>query len=310
MKVTFSLFVALISSLLTLQQSEAATVHYRDESGTVHYVNTDYAKVPERYRGQVEEQLNQIEKQRADSVPVPSDFKPPSLTKGVGPESLTIDTSPSVQVTNENRLSRLTEALNELQITGYFPPSVNINSGVVGYIDRQGKKVFVTPDTLSSVKPEYLSQVDAQIIGLEKIAKQARAEKPMIAGTAVEVFTKESCTECVKLLTLLQVHKIPYLNFDVNHTSQGMEFYKSLNNKAELPITRVKSALVPGVDVAGIKKALAAMDAVTPTASSGTQTNLIIPESLTKTDSPKSEPKIETMKLQKQNLTVNHLLGK
>ena len=170
MKVTFSLLAVLISSLLTGQQSDAATVHYRDENGTVHYVNTDYAKVPERYRGQVEEQLKQAEPQKTDPIPLLSDGKPQRFIKQQ--ESVSIDTTPSAQITNETRLSRLTETLNDLQIIGFFPPSVNINSGVVGYIDRQGQKVFVTPDTLSSVRPEYLPQVDAQIISLEKIAKK------------------------------------------------------------------------------------------------------------------------------------------
>lgn len=306
MKVTFSLFAVLISSLLTVQQSEAVTVHYRDENGTVHYVNTDYAKVPERYRGQVEEQLKQAEPQKTDPIPLPSDVKPQRLVQQQA--EVTIDTTPSVPITNETRLTRLTDTLNELQITGYFPPSVNINSGVVGYIDRKGQKIFVTPDTLGSVKPEYLPQVDAQIISLEKIAKKARTEKPMIAGTSVEVFTKESCTECVKLLTLLQVHKIPYLNFDVNHTSQGMEFYKSLNNNAELPITRVKSSVIHGVDVAGIKKALNPPEAAALSPAAPPDVIQIAPAS--ESGNKKSEPQIERMKLQKQTLTVNHLLGK
>ena len=35
----------------------AAIVYYYDEQGRIHYINTDYMKVPERYRWQVEEQL-------------------------------------------------------------------------------------------------------------------------------------------------------------------------------------------------------------------------------------------------------------
>jgi hypothetical protein len=261
MKIFFSLLSILFANLLVSNDLHAAFVQYKDDNGKVHYVNTQYSKVPDRYKSQVEEQLKKIQQQNTPilSTPVPVVSNEPSDT---GKKNITgvpiniFKTSPTTPPTSENRLTRLTEVLNELQVTGYFPPSVNVNSGVIGYTDKSGQKVFVTAETLSSVPAEYLSQVDSQIMSLERMAQQARKSKPLIAGTTVEVFTEDSNKDCIRLLTLLEVHKIPYLNFNVKTTLQGMDFYKTVGESAQLPITRVNGQLIRGVEIAAIENAL------------------------------------------------------
>ena len=47
----------IVLSLLFAPVGQAAIVHYFDEEGKIHYVNTDYFKVPARYRDQVKDQL-------------------------------------------------------------------------------------------------------------------------------------------------------------------------------------------------------------------------------------------------------------
>jgi len=56
-------------------------VHYIDERGKIHYVDTDYSKVPERYRDQVAGQLAAEEKKAGHS--------PAALPPGAGGEATT-----------------------------------------------------------------------------------------------------------------------------------------------------------------------------------------------------------------------------
>ena len=53
---TIVIYITLLTSFLLTSNSQAKMVRYLDENGKAHYVNTDYAKVPEQYLYQFEEE--------------------------------------------------------------------------------------------------------------------------------------------------------------------------------------------------------------------------------------------------------------
>ncbi len=61
---TCVIFLILAVFSLT-RQADAAFVSYKDTSGKMHYINTDYTKVPDQYLSQVEDQLKKIEADKA-----------------------------------------------------------------------------------------------------------------------------------------------------------------------------------------------------------------------------------------------------
>jgi len=66
----------LILSLLYLTYTavgEAAFINYTDVNGKIHYVNTEYGKVPDRYLSQVQDQLDKIK-----ATPIPTAMTDPS----------------------------------------------------------------------------------------------------------------------------------------------------------------------------------------------------------------------------------------
>lgn len=247
----FCLFVLWCTATMTTQ-SHAAFVHYRDTAGKIHYINTDYAKVPDQYLSQVQDQLKKIE----ESKPKPVLAIPMSnVPVNIDPMPL-ITTTP---ITKENRLTRLTNAVDALQTNNLIPASVNINSGIINYVDNAQQNHPVTAETLGSVPEEFLPQIDAQIENLERLATQIAEQKTLWPGTSVEVFIKSNCVDCTRLKTLLDIHKIKHLTYDVETSNQGMAFYQEMKDKP-LPITRIGSKIIQGTDINSIKMAISADD--------------------------------------------------
>lgn len=248
---SYSIFLFIAFSIIFVPiTSEAAFVNYTDTNGKVHYVNTDYSRVPEQYLNQVADQLKKIEAEKIKTLPAASMLNPsPDLTS-------TNIISTATPVTNQNRLTRLTNAVNTLQTNNLFPASANVNSGIINYTDNTGQRHPVTAENLPKVPLEFLPQIDQQIINLEKMAVQIRSNTQLAQKIEpVEVFIKSDCTDCKRLEILLQTYKIKYFTYDVETSNLGIAFYKEMN-KAPLPITRIGSKIIYGTNVHAIKQAL------------------------------------------------------
>lgn len=63
--------IVILGSILLANYGQAAMVHYIDESGKRIYINTDYAKIPDRYLDQVKDQLNMLEPSVENPTPAP-----------------------------------------------------------------------------------------------------------------------------------------------------------------------------------------------------------------------------------------------
>jgi glutaredoxin len=250
MNIRVVLLSIFLSAFLTAIQSDAAFVNYTDSSGKIHYVNTDYAKVPNQYLNQVADQLKKIEADKAKTLPAipifntPTDFTNTNIV------------SSATQITNQDRLTRLTNAVNTLQSNSLFPASVNINSGIISYIDNTGQRHPVTAESLPTVPLEFLPQIDQQISGLENMVLQSKSNKQLLKKIEpVEVFVKSGCTDCQRLEILLQTHKVEHFTYDIETSNLGIAFYKEMNN-APLPITRVGSKIIHGTNIHAIRQAL------------------------------------------------------
>lgn len=253
MRIHFVLFFTLFSIIFVTTPSDAAFVNYTDSTGKIHYVNTDYSKVPDQYLNQVADQLKKIEADKIKTLPpIPS-----SKTPTNSPKIDDIDiVSTATPITSQDRLTRLTNAVNTLQSNNVLPVSVNINSGIINYIDKNGQRQIVTAESLPTVSTEFLPQIDQQIIGLEKIALQIKSDQNLKKNIGpVEVFIKSNCPDCKRLEILLQAHKVKHFIYDVERSDLGIAFYKEMDN-APLPITRIGSKIIHGTNVHAIKQAL------------------------------------------------------
>ncbi len=179
-----SCFIFLLLTLVFLvKQSDAAFVSYKDKSGKIHYVNTDYTKVPDEYLKQVEEQLKKIEDTKAKFNP-PGNFSAP--------------TTP-------------------------FPTFSNASN---------------------QANPAYEPEISAQ------------------------VYIKRGCDDCMRLRVLLDAHKIKYSMHDIEASTEGMEFYKNMQN-APLPITRIGPKVIFGIDINAIKNAMNPIEPLSQSTPSG-----------------------------------------
>ncbi len=160
----------LIAGTFFTTQADAAFVSYKDTSGKIHYINTEYTKVPDQYLSQVEDQLKKIEADKTKN--------------------------------------------NFINI-----PDQNINAPI-GWM----------PNNIQSQEAENIAKV-------------------------VEVFYKTDCEECMRLRVRLDANKINYSLYDVENSSPGMEFYKTLPN-TQLPITRIGKTIIYGNDINAIKNVL------------------------------------------------------
>ena len=256
MRTCIHIFIGLILQSCLATQSQAAFVSYRDDSGKLHYVNTDYRKVPDQYKDQIKGQIEQaVETQQTGESP----NNPLGVTMTFPRPKAPLTNNQSSQnepISHPNRLNRLLIAIDTLHKKNILPSYVNINEGAVFYEDNEGKNHYVTAENFADIPEEYLPQIDTQIKAFENLVRESEKDVPLLAGTAsVEVFTKLDCRECVRLQTLLQVHKVAFITYDVEQSTQGKDFYKTMNN-ATLPLTRVGQTIIAGNNISEIKKAL------------------------------------------------------
>ncbi len=69
MRIRFAFSFLLLTTLLPISYGQAAFVSYTDVNGKLHYINTEYNKVPDQYLNQVEEQLKKIENTKIKNTP-------------------------------------------------------------------------------------------------------------------------------------------------------------------------------------------------------------------------------------------------
>ncbi len=70
-----------------INPATAALVHYFDEQGQIHYVDTDYANVPPQYLSQVQEQLEKAEQKTEEQSASPAQkIKKPEVSVEKRPE--------------------------------------------------------------------------------------------------------------------------------------------------------------------------------------------------------------------------------
>ncbi|MCB9771881.1 MAG: hypothetical protein H6754_04970 [Candidatus Omnitrophica bacterium] len=256
MRIYIHICVGLILQSCLATQSQAAFVSYRDDSGKLHYVNTDYRKVPDQYKDQIKGQIEEPSETQQTGESPNNQFGVTMTFPRAKASSSNNQASQNEPITHEDRFNRLLIAIDTLHKRNILPSYVNINEGAVYYEDNEGKNHYVTAENFADIPEEYLPQIDTQITAFENLARQSEKEMPLISGTTnVEVFTKLNCRECVRLQTLLQVHKISFITYDVEQSTQGKDFYKSMNNAA-LPLTRVGQTIIAGNNISDIKKAL------------------------------------------------------
>lgn len=242
--------------LLTLgsfiDAASAAIVKYTDENGKAHYVNTQYTKVPERYMGQVKDQL---EKAAVSANPAPVNNLPNILPPA--PETL----QPKLTTAErQERLKAIIDKTNAAKSTGNLNPLIN---PVVQIIDRTEKPVTVTPENLNTVPKELLGHIDAQIVAIENLQKQWQSADSQPSAVSVEVYLKADCAACEQLQAFLQSQQIQYKRYDVLYTPRGKTFYEQQRH-LELPIIRIGDKIISGVNIEDVQRALSANDNTAP----------------------------------------------
>lgn len=107
---------AVLTTLLVLAaaaSAQAKMVHYTDEKGKIHYVNTDYAPVPARYRAQVKDQLASEEQ----AQPVSAETDSPAAIKGKASDTPPAsDCRLTVMVLVDGNQAHVTKQLKERNI--------------------------------------------------------------------------------------------------------------------------------------------------------------------------------------------------
>lgn len=77
--------VMAIVMLSAVGPAQAKMVHYFDAQGKIHYVNTDYASVPERYRAQIKDQLEADAPAPVSREPLSSEATDAEFPDGIAP---------------------------------------------------------------------------------------------------------------------------------------------------------------------------------------------------------------------------------
>jgi len=166
----------------------------------------------------------------------------------------------------------------------------------VKYKDKDGKEYYVNTD-YTKVPDQYLDQVRDQLQEIKEKAMPAANITPDTPGKnkqnllswtgnpstfvtgSVQIFVSSNCQDCQRLETLLQVNQIKYMRYDVEYSSMGKEFYKTMGS-TQLPITRIGDKLIQGNNINAVKNVLQKMAqaAQGPNQPAPTQTSGVKPD--------------------------------
>ncbi len=189
MKTCFKLFLLLFLHVSFINSSEAAFVNYTDINGKVHYINTDYSKIPDQYLNQVEEQLQKIEAAKTKSSQInilDPNKQPPSTTNGEELINQDKKTNPLVEVffkTDCKDCTRLQVLLEANNIKFSLYDVENSNYGIEFYKTQQNGQLPITRIDSKIIYGNDINAVKNALNPQEDVGQNPVAASPAVKPT-------------------------------------------------------------------------------------------------------------------------------